>query len=188
MTQDLSHYSRGYYERDIRENWFHRAGLLRPDQLAAIAYTLGWPFFGDEHYRHPPGRRVMSIGCGRGDTEVELERLGCDVIGVDPSEGAAQLYRGSHLQADPTGVEDCDVVLFIESLEHLPATLITDLWERFTTPTRVVVVNWPAFHPITPSRKDTWDHITVVNDDLFDRLSEDAVVVQRRGSHLVLDL
>lgn len=189
MTQHLDGYARRYYERDIRENWFHWSGLLRPDQLAAIAYAHNWPFFGDEDYGHRPQQRkparIMSVGCGRGDVEVELERLGYQVIGVDPSEGAAELYRGTTLQATPEGVEDCDTVLFVESLEHLPTGTIDDLWRRFTLGTRVVIVNWPDFHPIEAD--GGWDHITTVDDALFDRLSEGWRVVVRRGSHLVLD-
>jgi hypothetical protein len=188
VTQDVSRYKRYYYERDIPENWFHNAGLLRPDQLAAIAYAMNWPFFGDEKYRtdtRHPGR-IMSIGAGRGDTDYELERMGFEVVGVDPSPGAREVYRGSTLLDAPDNVEECGTVLFVESLEHLPVELISDLWQRFSRGTRVVIVNWPAFHPIAAD-PGGWDHITNVDDDLFDSLSSGFHVVQRNGSHLVID-
>jgi hypothetical protein len=186
-TQNLDGYSPAYYQRDIRENWFAPHGLLRPDQLAAVCYAYGWPFDGNERYRRRDPGRIMSIGCGRGDLEAELERMGAEVIGVDPSHGAQTLYRGTTLQPDTTGMEDCQTVLFVESIEHLPKAMIEDLWPRFSSGTRVVIVNWRDFHPIEPEPNDGWDHITLVDDDLFDWLCGGFNVWVRNGSHLVID-
>lgn len=190
MAQDLSHYDIAYYRRAIVENWFPRHGLLRPDQFAALCYVFGVPFWGDEHqsatYREPGNWRVMSIGCGEGALEVELERLGCEVTGVDPSPGARELYRGKILQDDVGGIEGCATVLFCESLEHLPLDTVRALWPRITPGARIVITNWQTWHPIEPS-PDGWDHITRVDDALYDELAFGHRVVLRRGSHLVLE-
>lgn len=190
--QDLSHYTVDYYQRDQAEFWFPRVGLLRPDQLAAICYIFGLPWNGDEGYARsgPPWRtprRVMSIGCGEGHLEEYLEGHGIEVIGVDPSPGAQQLYRGHHLQGGVEGIETVDTVVFCESIEHLPRGLIFSIWDRLPiTGVRVVITNWPSYHPLVPS-SDGWDHITRIDDALYDELSTGFYVRVRRGSHLVLD-
>jgi 2-polyprenyl-3-methyl-5-hydroxy-6-metoxy-1,4-benzoquinol methylase len=189
--QDLSHYTTDYYRRPIAEHWFAKVGLLRPDQLAAVCYIFGLPFFGDEEYftygdpvRTP--RRVMSIGCGAGDLEAALEQLGVEVLGVDPAPGARALYRGQHLQDGIDGIEGCDTVVFCEALEHLPTPVIAEIWRRLPPrEVRVVITNWPAYHPL-PISPEGWDHITQLDDDLFDALSFGFTTVLRRGAHLVL--
>ena len=189
--QDFSRYPVGYYRRNwTAERWFPQRSLLRPDQLAALCYVFGAPFWGDEHsrmtWREPPSWRVMSIGCGEGYLEVELERLGCEVTGVDPAPGARELYRGRVLQDDIDLIEDFPTVIFCESLEHLPRVEIDRIWARITAGARIIITNWPLYHPIelTP---DGWDHITRVDDALFDELSAGHRVLVRRGSHLVLE-
>lgn len=187
--QDLSRYDVAYYRRPgLAERWFPQRGMLRPDQLAAVCYTFGVPFWGDEPYtyREPPSWRVMSIGCGAGDLECELERLACEVIGVDPSWGARELYCGKVLQDDIGGIEDCPTVIFCESLEHLPRPVIDRAFARIRRGTRIIITNWPSYHPLEPT-PDGWDHITRVDDALFDDLATGCKVIVRRGSHLVLD-
>jgi SAM-dependent methyltransferase len=95
--QDLAGYDDAYYQRDAPEFWFGGRDLPRPDQLAAICYTFGVPFWGSEPYAPRDPGRVVSIGCGGGHLEQTLEDLGVTVTGVDPSPGARRLYRGKLL-------------------------------------------------------------------------------------------
>ncbi len=190
MTQDLSGYTRQYFEMEKPEYWFPRYGLPRPDMLAAICYAFNVPFrLGDVHGgRREPGV-IMSVGSGPGWLEEWLERMGCEVIGVDPSPGVKALYRGKFLQDDWSGIEACRTIIFCESLEHIPLDQVRQMWQEIlaNSPcgTRVIVVNWPDFWPIEPS--GGWDHITRLHDGLYDELSEGFDVIVRWGSHLVLE-
>lgn len=177
-------YGVAYYQRETLENRYKHAGMLRPDQYAAACYTLGLKFHDhDVDTPRNPGV-ITSIGCGEGVLEAFLERLGHTVVGVDPSPGARALYRGTWLVDRYSG--DGGTVLFVESLEHLPTDVLDDIWRRIPTQTRIIIVNWPTYHPIEPDGTG-WDHITRVDDDLYDRLSVGHRVVKRHGSHLVLD-
>ncbi len=193
-NQDLAGYDRSYYERETTESWFPAHGLPRPDQLAAICYVFGLPFTGKEKNafsgRRSPGR-IMSIGAGDGWLEKTLENLGCEVTGVDPSAGARDLYAGSHLQADCTGIEQYRTVVFCESLEHVPIGQIRDIWQRIRNgsvpDTRIIAVNWPSYFPLGIIMKD-WDHITRLDEQLYDELCAGFDVIVRWGSHFVLDV
>lgn len=185
MGQDLSNYSDEYFSKNQAENWFMPHGLLRPDQLAALCYAFGWPFWGDEHYQQRQPDGIMSIGCGEGYLESVLERMGERVIGVDPSPGAEKLYRGRVLHKDVSAITECRTIIFCESLEHIPLEQILGIWKKAARETRFIVTNWPAYHPIPADSE--WDHITEVNDALFARLSRWMYPIVRRGSHLVVD-
>ena len=43
VTQDLTHYTNEYYQRELT---FCRYGILRSDQLAALCYILDWAYWG----------------------------------------------------------------------------------------------------------------------------------------------
>lgn len=177
-------YDSDYYRRDIHENWYKNAGMLRPDQYAAACYTLGLRFHdSDDDTPRNPGV-ITSIGCGEGVLEAFLEQLGHHVIGVDPSPGAQALYRGSLLLDTYPGNDG--TVIFCESIEHLPHDVFDDIWFRIPAGTRIIVTNWESFHPIHPDGTG-WDHVAHIDDALYDRLSEGHRVVKRRGSHLVLE-
>lgn len=181
--QNLVNYTPGYYDRDIAEHWFKHHGLLRPDQLAAVCYTYGIPFWGtDEHEPRNRGK-IISIGCGAGELEKWLEDRGEEVIGVDPSAGAKQLYKGKILV--PLYPGGGKTIIFCESLEHIPREEIDRIWSLIPKGARVIIVNWPDYHPLMA--EGGWDHITTINEALFDQLSEGFKVILRRNSHLVLE-
>lgn len=192
MTQDLSNYTRAYYERDIAETHFWRNGLLRPDQLAALCYAMGWPFSGTEGLRPREPGFIVSVGAGRGELEAALEKLPgvTGVAGVDPSDGPRQMYEGSRLEptADPALVAQAGTVIFCESIEHIPAEQSQAVIDAMSPGARLVIVNWPDYHPIWPDPLNPWDHMTLIDDVLYDGLCAGRTVVLRRGSHLVLDI
>ena len=186
--QDLTNYDHAYYHRDQPEYWFQETDLLRPDQLAALCYALNWPFWDVPADMPPPGPRnaglIYSIGCGIGVLERKLERIGYRVIGVDPSPAPFEEYKGSELiESYPGGG---NTVIFCESVEHIPLDDLLEMFTRIPIEARVIVVNWPDGHPIHPEEPYN-DHITLVDDDLYDRLSEGRKVLLRRGSHLVME-
>lgn len=136
--------------------------------------------------RHPGA--IVSIGAGEGWLEHQLEMMGQVVIGVDPAAGARELYRGYSLieRATRREIAAASSVLFCESIEHIPIDQVLQIRSWMQPGSRLVVVNWPDFHPIEAT--SAWDHITRIDDELYDRLSVGARVVLRRGSHLVLDI
>jgi hypothetical protein len=191
----MSNYTRAYYERDIPETWFWQHGLIRPDQLAALCYAMGWPFrggwrAGESYERREPGM-VVSIGAGRGELEKVLEKLPGvqNVTGMDNSPGAAEMYEASTLETEIRLelIQEADTVIFCESIEHLPSDVIWAIIESVKPGARIIIVNWPSFHPLPPDGGG-WDHITLIDDKLFDQISEGHQVVVRWGSHLVLDM
>lgn len=183
-------YDRAYYDRTLPETWFGRFGLLRPDQLAAVCYAFGMPFWGDETYANREPYIVLSIGCGRGELEAQIERMGPRVIGTDPSDAVERIYAGQNFERKSASeaVRDvfrADTVIFCESLEHIERAEIDLAFDMLRMRrARVIVVNWPSFMPL---ETNGWDHVTRIDDALYDELSEGFDVVVRRGSHLVLD-
>ena len=83
----------------------------------------------------PPGARVLDIGCGDGRLADALTERGCTVVGID----AVPPPRGVRLQSFhrhdldelplPVDVEDFDVVLLLDVVEHLksPEAFLTRL-------------------------------------------------------------
>lgn len=173
-------YNDQYFHRNIPETWFRQNGLLRPDQLAALCYVFDWPFWKPERTKRKPGK-ILSVGCGIGFLEKKLEDMGCRVIGFDPY--FSDEYMGKECLTKYNG-ETCDTLLFCESLEHLDIKLIMQIIDNQPKGCRVVITNWPDYHPIPTNGAD---HITEVNDELFDRLLDGREPIIRRGSHLVYE-
>jgi SAM-dependent methyltransferase len=73
------------------------------------------------------GKRVLDIGCSRGDFALFLTQHGNEVVGLDISEKAVSLCRARGIEAFRVNVEveplpeigDFDVVLMLELVEHL---------------------------------------------------------------------
>lgn len=177
-------YDDNYFNRDIPEQWFGRHGLLRPDQLAALCYALNWPFWvnGRTVARNPG--LIVSMGCGQGLLEKKLEDMGYKVIGVDPNFG--DIYQGSTRVEKYEGL-DADTLMFVESIEHIPKDEILRVVRSLRSGARVIVTNFPDFHPIDVDNTG-WDHITRIDDDFYNELLDGREPVVRRGSHLVFDV
>ena len=174
-------YDETYFNRNIPETWFRKRGILRPDQLAGLCYVMDWPFWTNERTdRRKPGH-VLSVGCGLGDLEVELEKQGVKVTGYDPYY--YDKYQGRECLQHYKG-EKYNTILFCESIEHLPEAEIDYIINSQAGGTRIIIVNWPDNHPILP---EGFDHITQIDDTFFDKLLGDRKPLVRRGSHLVYD-
>lgn len=75
-------------------------------------------------------RRVVDIGCGRGDLAAALVRRGYAVTGVDPSEAALGIARGrapgaeflqAGAEAIPARAGSFGAAVFLNALHHVPA-------------------------------------------------------------------
>ena len=181
---NLQMYDKAYYERSgLIESAFQEAGLLRPEQASAVAYA------------YAKGRRpftILSIGSGIGILEKFLERLEIRllIIGTDPSPDAAQIYQGSlfypmgFVEA-VTEIKCYDTVIMCAVLEHIPQGDIEAGIEEISNRTcRLIITNRLEYHPIRPNG---WDHITKIDDDLFQVIANKGSIVFHHGSHLVVD-
>ncbi|MCA0942672.1 class I SAM-dependent methyltransferase [Salipiger pacificus] len=75
-------------------------------------------------------RRVLDIGCGRGDLAAALVRRGYAVTGVDPLAASLDIARGrapgaeflqASAEAIPARVRSFGAAVFLNSLHHVPA-------------------------------------------------------------------
>lgn len=174
-------YGTDYFIRNIPENWFIEYNLIRPDQLAAFCYAFGLPFWGDEGLERRKPEQVYSIGCGVGTLEAYMETY-CPVIGVDPTEGARNLYKGSQLIDNYEG--GGDTLIFCESIEHIERSEIDRILSLVPNGARVIIVNWLSHHPLNTNG---FDHITRIDDQFFDEISSRWKVLVRNRSHLVME-
>lgn len=177
-------YTSDYYQRDVDEFWFAPNDLPRPDELAAICYAFGRPFTGKHDDKPRDPGVIYSIGAGEGNLEARLEKMGCKVYGVDPAPGAKELYKGNILLGEYPG--GGDTIIFCESIEHLYPYQFKQIWAKIPKGARVIVVNWLDFHPIEPDNTG-YDHVTLIDDEYFDKISQGQRVILRYKSHLVLE-
>lgn len=155
-------------------------------------------------------RSVLEIGSGQGELSAVFSHLGYPVQSVDVCDAAEHyhlassraffntftddthtLYIGS-LEAVASSIawHSTDTVVLVETIEHI----LADEWWWFFDQTlahlrhnqaRLIITNKQSLHPIPPSPPD---HVTLIDDEFYDRLSSAAVsVFLRQGSHLVLD-
>ncbi|PVB60629.1 class I SAM-dependent methyltransferase [Labrenzia sp. 011] len=100
-------------------------------------------------------RRVMDIGCGRGDLAAALVRRGYSVTGVDPLQSALDIARGrapgaeflhAGAEAIPARPDSFGATVFLNSLHHVPADLmpagLEEAW-RLLRPRGVLLVIEP---------------------------------------------
>lgn len=153
---------------------------------------------------------VYDMGCGRGEVAATLVYMGISAVAVDPSHAAGALVdetasrfyglpctsvpfeRATCLGALRKSAQTPDTVIFCESVEHIPTKELFGAFEWIRDRggdregARVIIVNWPTFHPIKAAPGD-WNHVHDVDDELYDRLASLArKTVVRHGSHLVL--
>lgn len=177
-------YDDNYFERGIAEQWFNKNGLLRPDQLAALCYVFDLPYWRQSENRLRKPGTIVSMGCGLGFLEKKIEDMGFTVIGVDPY--FAEQYIGSRCEKLLPN-EPIQTLVFCEAIEHISKKEILDAIAGVSPGGRVIITNWADFHPI-PVDGTGWDHITRIDDELYDELTNGRKVIIRRGSHLVFEI
>ena len=77
----------------MTNNWNSRTY----DKNARFVSDLGMPVV--ELLAPKPGERILDLGCGDGVLSAKLQALGCDVVGLDPSEDFVHAAIASGLNA-----------------------------------------------------------------------------------------
>jgi SAM-dependent methyltransferase len=76
------------------------------------------PFlFSEMMSEHPSAKRVLDLGCGRGNKRECFEFLGCDYVGIDPFGSFADINGDAHFL--PFRDHQFDVVFSYAVFEHL---------------------------------------------------------------------
>lgn len=157
-------------------------------------------------------RLVFDIGCGRGEVAATFAYLGIEVVAIDPSASVGHLVsltpsklygmksdavkftRATAFESLSSSPVVPDTIVFCESIEHIPVKEVdkTIEWvalhaDARAAGIRVIITNWPYFHPIRAVPGD-WDHVHDVDNEFYDHLASAAKsTIVRHGSHLVLD-
>lgn len=110
-------------------------------------------------HRLPPARTVLSIGCGSGELEKNLEERGYRVIGIDISsemlQSASRRGFGRVVQADahclPFHPAFFDIVIFAESVGHLKLDdAFREAGNMLTDQGRLIITTYPTHAGVHP--------------------------------------
>jgi 2-polyprenyl-6-hydroxyphenyl methylase/3-demethylubiquinone-9 3-methyltransferase len=129
------------YDR-LADSWWDEAGFLHV--LAALnPARFGYMrrVLTEELHLAPVGLRALDIGCGGGLLAEEFARLGCAVVGIDPSERSLAAARAHAASQGLTIQYQCatgadasfDIVYCCDVLEH-----VADLWRVIAETARVL--------------------------------------------------
>lgn len=167
-------YSEAYYAARSQKQRLETP--FRDDQKAALEYLfmLG---------RKP--KTVLSIGCGEGKLEAEIEKRGSAVIAIEPGGGNCHVDKVQEVfdvVKHTELIKQADALVLTEVIEHLPLRSIEALLMLFQG--KIVITNIQSYHPIRPNNID---HITLIDDYLYDWIASLGEVLYRNGSHLVVE-
>lgn len=115
----------GWWDEDNPLNILH--GSMTPGRLAYFRQVLA-----ERLNLDPAGLRALDVGCGGGFLAEELARLGCQVVGVDPSAVSIDTARGHAAEVGldidyrvgageqlPVSDAEFDLVFCCDVLEHV---------------------------------------------------------------------
>ncbi len=155
-----------WWDEDDPLNMLH--GSVKPGRLAYFVTVLT-----DRLGRDLSGLRALDIGCGGGFLAEECARLGCQVVGVDPSaaslqtaqrharDSASLLTTGSGREHLPVQDAEFDLAYCWDVLEHvsdLDRVISETTRARCTCPAAAAGPSAaPRHHPTTSTAStDTW--------------------------------
>jgi SAM-dependent methyltransferase len=174
----------------------------------AGAYDESLPAHVVEHYLRKrtafvrahagPGARVLDVGCGTGALAVRIEQAGCDVSGIDASEGMLRVLRARASLVDavlgssaalPFATDRFDLAYCVAVMHHIadPAAVRRTLAEmvRVVRPGGLVLVwdhnsrnpYWKILMARVP--QDTGDERLVPEEEILDGLRDAGAEVVR---------
>jgi hypothetical protein len=193
VCDDVEYYFRKG-PRDPDEGAWHRGELRPGDEVEALEYI----------YRGRTPNCVASIGDGRGALSFAVANKGTMCVAVEPSKAQKKLLQKTKrrfgFSASPRTFNgtfgefmakkrEFDTLVFCSSLEHIPPDEFWSVWPQaveqlLSVSGRLVITNWPNYHPITVSGDY---HVFAIDDAVYDRIVGDRQLVLRWGSHLVVD-
>jgi ubiquinone/menaquinone biosynthesis C-methylase UbiE len=135
------------------------------------------------------GRRILDIGCGRGNLLKALAERGANVIGLDPDEamlGVARMLvpkaalKQGCAQLLPWGDASMHAAIFLNSLHHVP---VPDMLLALEEAARVVGKGGSVFVIEPLSEGSFFDALRLIEDETEVRqAAQDAIVrAMRRG-------
>lgn len=164
--------------------------------------------FIQEHAIRQPNR-VFEIGAGKGEIACTLQYLNIKIDSCELDEDAKEwflrtaqhffgyTFRPTYPMLGKIHTLDIDwslydTILMVECLEHIKEEEFSPVWDKIRSnfTGRFIVTNLIGFHPIAIG--GDWEgaelhHCRLVDDKLYDTMSNDAKVILRQGSHLVLE-
>ena len=117
-----------------------------------LLYTFSIPL---AHYpNNKMGKKILDIGCGSGNYLAEVEKIGWDVYGIDPSDVAVNVAKGRGLKNIYKGdaiklpFEDnfFDVISIFHVFEHVPNPQeVLNETKRVLKPGGILIIGVPNF-------------------------------------------
>lgn len=154
-------------------------------------------------------KNILSIGAGRGEMEYSFCVLEIDITALEPSDAGYALIQenrgwnpdnsnvpillqktiGEYIESIKGKEFRHDTIIYCEAIEHVPFEETFKLLNRIKKEKkkiRLIIVNWKWFHPVYTDGTG-WNHITNIDDTVYDGIIEGMELIYREGSHLVVD-
>jgi len=194
LQNHFKEYFKNNYSGEYKEN-----NISLKDQLSFVY-----------HHKKRTPKKILEIGGGKGEFTIVCDYLNYDITCVEPSLVAnqwftltsQQFFGKNHRKVLPfnkplsdfdSDLSEYDTIVFIESIEHILENEFEKFYDKLKANFKgyLIIVNWIDFWPIPIG---TWnstahlDHCRLIDDELYDRFSNDAKsVIFREGSHLILE-
>ncbi len=155
--------------RATKHNWYEENNYYRIRDLGETKISRGYhKEFLKKYKSFPKNTRILDLGCGSGEFIAELEKMGCDVWGVDFDREGVKLAKKQfgleNVYALPfeeffkkQDLPKFDIVTFFEVIEHLedPLSFLLNI-EGLLKPEGKFVLSTPFRERMLPNL-NAWD-------------------------------